>query len=196
MDCEKCIWGIINIFRERDRQGRARKCGGSRKRRGRKAREDIRPVFIIALHRSLTISSPFSERGSRRVGTNGRRKSCGTCRCSRWVRPTVSSYLENLNYATVIKASSSVLARGPEDEEEWKSSGANERPRRREDVLRDSTWRKGILAEESAALFRETRRTALFFYHLSLCPSLPASRSLSLAVFSRPWVTPTLGDIS
>lgn len=64
MDCEKCIWGIINIFRERerDRQGRARKCGGSRKRRGRKAREDIRPVFIIALHCSLTISSPFSER--------------------------------------------------------------------------------------------------------------------------------------
>lgn len=121
------------------------------------------------------------------MGTNGRRKSCGTCRCSRRVRPAVSSYLENLNYATVIKASSSVLARGPEDEEEWKSSGANERPRRREDVLRDSTWRKGILAEESAALFRETRRTALFFLSslsLSLPPCLSFSLSLSCCFFS------------
>lgn len=189
MDCEKCIWGIINIFRERerDRQGRARKCGGSRKRRGRKAREDIRPVFIIALHCSLTISSPFSERGSRRVGTNGRRKSCGTCRCSRWVRPAVSSYLENLNYATVIKASSSrtcprsrrrgrVEVVGEPTRDRGAERTSFEIPREGREFLRKNLRR-----------FSARRGGRLFFFIISLFvpPSLPLVLSLLLLFLDR-----------
>jgi len=58
--------------------------------------------------------------------------------------------------------------------------GSRRETRRTEDVLRDSTWRKRILAEESAALFRETRQMVLLFYHPSLCSSLPPSLSFSL----------------
>lgn len=133
-----------------------------------------------ALHCSLTIFSSFTGRGNRRAGTSGRRKSCGTCRCS--CRPCHRTWKTPITRQSLKRRLPLSLA--VEKVKRWgrgKSSGANERPRHGENVLRDSTWRKGILAEESAVLFRERRGGWLFFFYSSLCP--PASPSLSFSCF-------------
>lgn len=128
-------------------------------------------------------------------------KKLRTCRSGRGFGRAVSLFLENLNYATVIKAvvrracSWAIHAterereRGRETSGRKKSSG----PTRGHgaDLLQDSTRRKGILAEESAALFRENEagwQTAFFLRRLSLCSSL--------SLFFPAAVSPTLDDIS
>lgn len=107
--------------------------------------------------------------------------------------PTVSSYLENLNYATVIKAPFSRLRPGRRGRTR-KSSGTNERSRW---VPREG---REFLRKESRGAFPRDEADDSFFFSItppSVPPCLSFSLVLSLAAFSpRPWVTPTLGDIS
>lgn len=145
MDCERYILrdDKHNSQRARDGDGDGRVNVDVREiRRSKKARERREGGYPTgfyhrALHCSLTISSSFSGRGDGRAGTNGRRKSCGTCRCSR--RPCHRTWKTPITRQSLKRRPPLSLAK---TERRRKRGSCREPTRDRgtgEDVLRDST---------------------------------------------------------
>lgn len=187
MDCERCILrdNKHNSQGEIGRNGgrRASKCPRSRyaeTERWEREREYPAGFYHRALHCSLTISSSFLGRGDGRTGTNGRRKSCGTCRCSR--RPCHRTWKTPITRRSLKRRSSLSLAK-------------TER-RGREEVIgsqRETTAWRGCpsrfhVKEENSCgricgAFPREADDSLFFYYPSLCscPSIPLSLSRFLA---------------
>ena len=194
-------WGIINIIlRERHAKSEGRrisKCRGSRNAWVEKWGY-LAGFYHRALHCSLTISSFFSERGRRRAGTNERRKSCGTCRCSH--RPCHCTWKTSITRQSLKRRPPHLLV-----VEKTRKKGSCRKPTKGHGAERTSfkipSEGREFLRKNLRCFPRDEADGSFFLSSLSLFlpPFLSLCHSLSLSrcFFPRSWVTSTtLGDIS
>lgn len=147
--------------------------------RGRKAREDIRPVFITARYTApLTIFSSFSGVGRKQTSGQHKRTSSKKLRDVPMWPPTVSPYLENLNYATVIKAP--VLSAGrTRESEEVVGSQREVAVRTFLEIPREG---REFLRKESRGAFPRDEADDSFFFFSITPPFVPPRPCLSFTL--------------